>query len=272
MPARIFMRWNMYYDYKKVIATAESWVGYLEKKNGDLNYLPLKKANAGSANYTWFNYNMHKIEPAVMDYPAAWCDAFVDYCFTEAYGEEAAKYLLCGAFNDYTPASSNLYKNAGRWYTEPRAGDQIFFRNSERICHTGIVYKVADNRVYTIEGNTSGGDEVIPNGGGVCRKSYPLYYERIAGYGRPRYGIQEAYMFTAKTIREGDRGAEVYLMQRLLRAEGYKMKNGKPLGLSKLFGEQTLYALKAYQRDKMLEVDGICGPITWASLINLPSS
>lgn len=259
----------MYYDPNKLIATAESWLGYLEKKNGDLNYLKSKKANAGYNNYTWFGYTMHKVEPSVMDYPAYWCDAFVDYCFYEAYGEEAAKYLLCGGFNDYTPASSQQYKDAGRWYTEPKAGDQIFFKNDSRICHTGIVYKVADNRVYTIEGNTRDGDEVIDNGGAVCRKSYPLYYEKIAGYGRPPYGIKDTYMFEVKTIKQGSTGPDVFLLQRLLRAEGYTMQNGKPLGLSKVFGPQTEYCLKNYQRKKNIEVDGICGPETWNKLLNL---
>ena len=260
------------YDKQRVIDTAMSWVGYMEKKNGDLNYLKTKKLNVGYNNYTWFGYIMHNIEPSVMDYPAYWCDAFVDFVFTESFGEEAAKYLLCGAFNDYTPASAELYKEAGQWYKDPLPGDQIFFRNDTRINHTGIVYKVENNRVYTIEGNTNNGEEVTPNGGSVCKKSYPLYYERIAGYGRPRYGNKDEYMFTCKTIKRGDHGPDVYLMQRLLRAEGYKMKNGKPLGLSKLIGDQTEFCLINYQKDHGLEADGICGPLTWASLINLPSN
>ena len=259
----------MAYDPKKVIDVALSWVGYLEKKDGNVNLLRDKKANAGYNNYTWFGYKMHQTDPEVMDYPAAWCDAFVDYCFWEAYGEAVAKKLLCGGFDDYTVASAQKYKNAGRWFTDPKAGDQIFFRNSERICHTGIVQKVEDNRVYTIEGNTSAGEKVIPNGGEVCKKSYPLYQDTIAGYGRPLYYEGNDYMFDVKTIRFGDEGQDVYLMQRLLRSMGYTMKNGKLLGLSKKFGEQTEFCLKNFQRKNGLEVDGICGQKTWSKLIDL---
>lgn len=122
-----------------------------------------------------------------MDHPAPWCDAFVDWCFQEAYGISNAKSLLGGNFNDYTVASAQLYKNKGAWYSTPEVGDQIFFKNSSRICHTGLVYKVTNSRVYTIEGNTSGASGVIANGGGVCKKSYALNYDRIAGYGRPKY-------------------------------------------------------------------------------------
>ena len=49
----------------------------------------------------------------------------------------------------------------------------IFFKNSQRICHTGIVYHVDGKRVYTIEGNA---------GNVVCRKSYTLGDSYIAGF------------------------------------------------------------------------------------------
>ena len=193
----------------KVIAIAEAEVGYLEKKsNADLYD---KTANAGMANYTKYGKEMHDIYPSVMDFPAAWCDAFVDWCFYKAYGASNAKALIGGNFNDYTPSSAQLYKNKNAWYTSnPKVGDQIFFKNSTRICHTGIVYKVDSNYVYTIEGNTSGASGVVANGGGVCKKKYSLGYSKIAGYGRPKYdtqgndivrkGQQHAIEFTGKKI------------------------------------------------------------------------
>ena len=93
-----------------------------------------------------------------------------------------AKALLGGNFNDYTPASAELYKKKGAWHTTPKKGDQIFFKNSQRICHTGIVYKVDTSRVYTIEGNASEK---------VCYRSYALTDSTIAGYGRPKYDVEE---------------------------------------------------------------------------------
>lgn len=178
----------MSFDPKIVLSIAKSELGYLEKKSGDLKYLYDKTANAGSANYTKYGYEMHKLYPSVMDYPAAWCDCFVDWCFRTAYGVDNARKLLGGNFDDYTVASANLYKKKGAWYAIPKAGDQIFFQNSSRICHTGIVTDFRDDTVYTIEGNTSAGSSVVPNGGGVFAKSYPVNYSRIAGYGRPAYG------------------------------------------------------------------------------------
>jgi peptidoglycan hydrolase-like protein with peptidoglycan-binding domain len=174
----------------KVIDIALAEEGYLEKKsNKDLDN---KTKNAGSANYTKYGRDMHNIYPSVMDFPAAWCDCFVDWCFYKAFGKANAKALIGGNFNDYTPSSAQLYKNKNAYYKkDPKVGDQIFFKNSTRICHTGLVYKVDSKYVYTIEGNTSGASGVIANGGGVCKKKYELTYSKIDGYGRPKYDVKQ---------------------------------------------------------------------------------
>ena len=172
----------------KVIAIALAEVGYLEKKSNSNLYD--KTANAGSNNYTKYGKEMHDIYPSVMDYPAYWCDAFVDWCFYKAYGVATAKSLVGGNFNDYTVTSAQMYKNKKAWYTSnPKVGDQIFFKNSKRICHTGLVYKVDSKYVYTVEGNTSSGSGVVANGGCVAKKKYLLTNSSIAGYGRPKYDV-----------------------------------------------------------------------------------
>lgn len=172
---------------EKLLSIAEAEVGYLEKKNS--NSLYEKTANAGSANYTKYGYEMHKLYPITMDYPAAWCDAFVDWCFVQAFGKDMATKLL-HKFDDYTVNSAGYYKNNKEWYTSPKIGDQIFFKDSKGgICHTGLVYNVDSTYVYTIEGNTSSATGVVANGGCVAKKKYKLTYDRIAGYGRPNYSI-----------------------------------------------------------------------------------
>lgn len=166
----------------KVLAVAEGEVGYLEKKTNA--QLESKTANAGKNNYT-------KYGKAMGCNGYAWCDAFVDWCFVQAYSKSVALKIL-GGFSNYTPTSAQYFKNMKRWYTKnPKVGDIIFFKNSVRIYHTGIVYKVTSSRVYTIEGNTSTAVGVVENGGGVCKKSYDINYSKIAGYGRPNYDVEE---------------------------------------------------------------------------------
>lgn len=173
----------------KMIEIASNEVGYLEKKSNSNLYS--KTGNAGYNNYTKYGYEMHKIQPSNMDFPAAWCNTFTDWIILEtckAFGKGTveAKKVLCGNFDDYTVYSSNYYKKKGRWFTKnPKAGDQIFFKNNNGICHTGIVYRVDSSKVYTIEGNTSSASGVVANGGCVAKKSYNLSYSKIAGYGRP---------------------------------------------------------------------------------------
>lgn len=184
---------------EKLLSIATNEVGYLEKSSAKSLYD--KTANAGSANYTKYGYEMHKLYPATMDYPAAWCDCFVDWCFVQAFGVEMALKLL-HKFDDYTVNSAGYYKNNGEWFKTPKVGDQIFFTNSKGgICHTGLVYAVDNAYVYTIEGNTSSASGVVANGGCVRKKSYKLNYNRIAGYGRPNYGLAEkAFEWTEEQV------------------------------------------------------------------------
>lgn len=171
---------------QKVIDLAMSEVGYIEKRNGDLNYLYLKDKNVGSENYTKYGYEMHKLQPSNMDYPAAWCMCFISWLFVTCFGLASAKQMLCGDIDDYVVIAEIRFKKAGRWYTEPKVGDIVFFKDSLGVsCHVGLVYKVNASAVYTVEGNTSSAAGVVPNGGCVRLKSYQRKFGNIAGYGRP---------------------------------------------------------------------------------------
>ena len=171
----------------KVISLASAEVGYLEKKSNA--YLDDKIKNAGSNNYTKYARDMVNKIGSPFSQASAWCQTFVQWCFVQCFGLDKAKQML-GGWTAYTPTGVQYYKNIGRWFTsKPQIGDQIYFKNSSRVCHTGIVYNVDSTYVYTIEGNTSGASGVIANGGGVCKKKYTLNYTKIAGYGRPKYEL-----------------------------------------------------------------------------------
>jgi len=178
------------YTADTVIAEAEKWIGYLEKsKLGTDAQLQDKEWSPGSANITWFWTWLDRNGCLSGLQGDAWCDGFVDFCHAVVGGVERARESLNG-FSAYTPDSANRFKRAGRWIEAngvPKRGDQIFFKNSVRIYHTGIVTKVTADTVYTIEGNTSSAAGVVENGGCVRAKSYSRNYAKIAGYGRPLY-------------------------------------------------------------------------------------
>ena len=266
-------------EIEKVILIAKNEEGYLEKKSN--NQLDNKTANAGSANYTKY---WRDIKPDYQGQP--WCAAFISWCFMKAFGLDNAKKLLKHWPYVYCPTLGKLFtRNAN-----PKIGDVVIFYHNGMFTHTGLVTAVIGDRFYTIEGNTSGASGIIANGGGVCAKSYRNSQMPGTKFCTPDYSIVpnavnkpsdinkipsntiqtgEKYMFNPETVKAGDKNTSVLLLQEILRARGFKGKNGKALKLTWTADANTIYALKAYQesRKEVLEVDGICGPATWKDLI-----
>lgn len=275
------------YDRRKVIALAMSEVNYLEKKSND--QLDDKTANAGSANFTKYARDLDAIGDFYNGKKQgyAWCDVFVDWLMVKCFGVEAALKLLCakpkssGAGCTY---SLNYYIAAGQFHKrgeKPEVGDQIFFGAVGNSNHTGIVYEVDDTTVYTIEGNTSGADGVVPNGGAVCKKSYPIGSSAIAGYGRPKYNdgfvgnsVEDSTTIpiepspdTTKEYPElslHDKGESVKLAQKLLIKKGYSCGSA---GADGEFGQDTYKAVIAFQKANGLDANGIIGENTWTKLL-----
>lgn len=201
----------------KVISIALGEVGYIEKSKvaylADPTVLDRPKDGAGADNYTKYGRDMHNIYPGVMDFPAAWCDAFVDWCFYKAYGVATAKSLLGGNFNDYTVASSRMYQAKGALDTNPTVGSQVFFTKNGQTSgchHTGLVYKTDGTYFYTIEGNTSTAEGVIRNGGSVAKKAYRLSdYAGKVLFGHPNYSYMPKQSVTpAQTTPKDTSGVE----------------------------------------------------------------
>ncbi len=115
-----------------------------------------------------------------------WCACFVSWCANECgYIEAGIIPKFAGCINGV-----NWFKARGQWTdnsAEPIPGMIIFFDWEDESDgggldglpdHVGIVEKVENGRVYTIEGNTSNS----------CKeRSYPLGHYEILGYGIPAY-------------------------------------------------------------------------------------
>mgnify|MGYP001625231037 FL=1 len=260
----------------RVIDIAKAEVGYLEKASN--SQLDSKTANAGSGNYTKYWRDTY---PSYQGQP--WCADFISWVLMKAFDQVTAAALLKHWPYVYCPTLGNLFTR----YANPEVGDIVIFYRSGTFTHTGIVTKVVGDRFETIEGNTSGASGVVANGGGVCAKSYLNSTLPGTKFCRVDWNIaiewmnkngnasqnttpgRSGYMFSPEIIQKGSTGTSVLLLQEILRARGFKGKDGKELELDRSFGDNVQYALKAYQKSRkgVLEVDGICGTNTWKDLI-----
>ncbi len=143
----------------KALAAAQSQVGVREA-SGNNDGLPSRRYAGG------------RREP--------WCADFVSWCFRQTGMPLPGNQRSLASVQHM----ENQMKKAGKFIPSgaapPKPGDIIFFKNRGRSDrgggrHVGIVEKVVNGKVYTIEGNS---------GNRVARRSYAVGNGRISGYGR----------------------------------------------------------------------------------------
>lgn len=127
----------------------------------------------GEPYWSWYGF----------DSRVEWCACFVSWCANEC------GYIDTGVIPKYAGCVNGVqwFKDRGQWLdnsAEPAPGMIIFFDWDDEngqdglSDHTGIVEKVENGRVYTIEGNS--GDSVRQN-------SYPVGHYEVLGYGCPDF-------------------------------------------------------------------------------------
>ena len=241
----------------EIVAQAQSWIGCKESDGTHRQIIDV--------------YNSDKPLPRgyKVSYTDAWCATFVTACA-----------IKCGA-TDIIPKECScnkmiaLLKGLGCWVENdayvPAPGDLIFYDwedkgtgdNTGVSDHVGIVEKVSGNTITVIEGNYND----------ACkRRVLNLNGRYIRGYGVPKYDSEPVkaaarVTVTLPVLKKGSKSEAVKTLQRLLNALGFTDATEKALVVDGSFGTATLYALKAYQNAKRLEVDGVCGAATWGALL-----
>ena len=127
----------------------------------------------GQPYWSWYGFNS-RVE---------WCACFVSWCANEC------GYIDAGVIPKYAGCVNGVqwFKDRGQWLdgsAEPAPGMIIFFDWADESGqdglsdHTGIVQKIENGKVYTVEGNS----------GDSCRvNEYSIGYYEILGYGAPAY-------------------------------------------------------------------------------------
>ena len=86
---------------------------------------------------------------------------------------------------------------------------------------------------------------------------------KIAGLNKKP--VEKTVQITLSILKKGSKGEQVKALQRLLFAMGYSLGAKNPIDGD--FGKKTDGAVRAYQADQSLTVDGIAGAETWGSLL-----
>lgn len=253
------------YYASTIIALAQNEIGYLEKASN--SQLDSKTANAGYNNFTKYARDLDNI-PGFFNGPKngyPWCTSFYCWLFVKSFGVEQARKMLYLPVNSLAAGCTyavDYYRKNGAFYSVPKAGDQIFFKDARgNIVHTGLVEKVTAATVYTIEGNTSTTAGVVANGGGVCRKSYNIGYSRIVGYGRPKYDSESKPVVS----QPSERVSTVADIQNWLNKD-----YSAGLVADNEFGPLTKKAIvKAVQKNIGTDADGEFGPLSKAAWNNI---
>ena len=169
---------NAALDELLTTGSRDMWNNLLYGSSGDIVAVALSQVgNVGGQPYwSWYGFNS-RVE---------WCACFVSWCANEC------GYIDAGVIPKFAGCTggSNWFKDRGQWQDggyEPHPGDLIFFDWNEKggsgpqddvPDHVGIVERVENGVVYTVEGNTSDS----------CRqRSYSVGHYEIWGYGCPAY-------------------------------------------------------------------------------------
>ena len=128
-----------------------------------------QEGNGGDTYWSWYGFSSRE----------EWCACFVSWCADQCGYIEAGvipKFSLCSAGMEWFESRGQFMDGS---YV-PATGDLVFFdwENDGSVDHVGIVESVVDGNIYTVEGNS--GDK-------VARRSYPIGYGQIVGYGVPAY-------------------------------------------------------------------------------------
>lgn len=84
----------------------------------------------------------------------------------------------------------------------------------------------------------------------------------LTQYDRVVTGIASVVQTSVRgTVKRGSRGADVTYLQQRLTAKGYGVG-----AIDGIFGQKTLEAVKAFQAENHLTVDGVVGKNTWKTL------
>ena len=201
-----------------------------------------------------------------MQYTDAWCATFVSAVaiklnYTDLIPPECscekmiAQFKKLGIFVEDENRTPNVGDICFYDWQDDGAGDNKGWSD-----HVGIVTNVSRETFTVIEGNY---------GNAVKERKLKINAKNLRGFAIPKYDKEvsegcETVKIEMPVLRKGAKRSEVKTLQRLLFVKGYSIGTS---GVDGSFGKDTESAVKEYQRNHELEIDGVVGSVTWKTIL-----
>ena len=201
-------------------------------------------------------------------------DKWIGHWVTDCSGlfawafDELGRYIAHGSnsiWDKYCSSKGTLKNGKTGSGKELKPGTAVFTSSGERHNHIGLY--IGNGTVIEAQGTIAG---VITSK--VTNKKWTHWGElKGVDYGKTEeaakpvednQGFPDHSVWHA-TVRRGSKGIDVTDLQTYLYKLGYDIG---PDGIDGDFGRNTEKAVREFQRDHLLTVDGVCGPMTWDAL------
>lgn len=220
-----------------------------------------------------------EVYPAFRGQP--WCGAFMVYCYRRVGVD-----LMRAAWWYYVPFIRNFARGIGAYENESSYGAAgLFDWNGDGLMdHVGMSNPDYNSDYFRfIEGNTSSGNAGSQSNGGGVYERYRDYGD-IDGFvnmravlrwmfqngkwdGRVSISAKALAPYNPISITNPNNYSEAYVseIQTALKRYGYDIGT---YGVDGVLGWDTYKAIRKFQEDNGLEVDGVPGPLTRSRLLN----
>ena len=166
-------------------------------------------------------------------------------------------------WNKYCTAKGQLKNGQRTDSQELRPGTAVFCEHNGKRTHVGLY--IGDGYVIEASGPVNG---VIKTK--ITNRKWVEWGElkgMIFDAGQDARKEETMATDTRPTLRRGSRGTYVMALQTMLVNRGYDVGTA---GVDGDFGSGTLKAVRQFQQDAGLVMDGVVGPKTWAALDSTP--
>lgn len=207
-----------------------------------------------------------------------WCNIFCNAAFITVFGLESGAamiYQKIGSGSALCRTSAQFFKDHNAFVHSPEECDIVFFYSGGDINHQGMVTKVSNGLITTIEGNSSDA---------VSARTYRISDPSIAGFGRPNWSVvaqpvsrtqdpeaqkpkpspATGISIAVEEVKFGSTGVYAAMMQGALKFLGFDLGF---YGVDGEIGGASHGALRAFQTSRGLPETGICDKRTWEALL-----